>query len=123
MDILAWVLQALMAALFLVHGALMVVPPEAIMRRMRARGREPSFSPGLRIFVGLAEVAAGAGLILPGLVGVLTFLTPLAAVGLTVVMAGATVYHLQRREGSTVTVVLGVVCLAIAVLRWTVAPL
>lgn len=49
--VLSWVLQGLMAALFLVHGALMVAPPERIMRRMREAGRAASMTRWLLIQV------------------------------------------------------------------------
>ena len=49
--------------------------------------------PGLRYFSGTAEVLAGLGLILPGLTRIQTRLTPLAAVGLVLVMMGAAVWH------------------------------
>ncbi|MGW2559200.1 DoxX family protein [Streptomyces sp. NPDC001514] len=123
MNVLTWVLQALMAALFLVHGGLMIAPPEWLVRRMRERGREPSWPHSVLVFTGIAEVLGAVGLILPAATGILPVLTPLAAVGLAIVMVGGTVYHLQRHEGSLATVVIGLICVAIAVLRWTLVPL
>lgn len=52
----------------------------------------------LRIFAGVAEGLAGVGLVIPPLVHVLTWLTPLAAAGLVVLMLGAIVFHVRRRE-------------------------
>lgn len=117
---LSWVLQGLMAALFVVHGVLMVAPPERIMRRMREAGRAPSMPRSLLIFTGVAEVLGAIGLILPALTGILPILTPLAALGLAIIMVGATVYHMRRHERWFLTVVLGLICVAIAVLRLTV---
>jgi hypothetical protein len=41
---------------------------------------------------------ASFGLVLPGAVSIATWLTPLAALGLAVVMVGATAFHLYRKE-------------------------
>ena len=61
MTVLAGVLQALMATLFLIHGLLMIAPPKAIMRRMREQGRAPDFSDSFRVFIGALEVLGAGG--------------------------------------------------------------
>ena len=43
--------------------------------------------------------------------------------GLAIVMVGATEYHLRRQEGWLMTVVIGLICVALAVLCWAVVPL
>ena len=53
---------------------------------------------GLRWFTGIAESLGGVGLILPGLTGILPWLTPLAALGMVLVMGGAVVFHIPRKE-------------------------
>jgi len=53
---------------------------------------------GLRRFTAVAESLAAIGLILPGLTGILPWLTPLAALGLVIIMLGAIVFHIQRKE-------------------------
>jgi uncharacterized membrane protein YphA (DoxX/SURF4 family) len=123
MTVLTWFLQALMATLFLVHGLLMIAPPEAIMRRMREQGRAPDFSDSFRVFIGACEVLGASGLVLPALTRILPVLTPLSAVCLTIIMVGATRYHARRNEGWLTTALLGLICAGIAVLRWTVVPL
>jgi len=88
MHVAVWVLQVLLAALYVLHGLPYVAPPRSLVERMRQRrpGRaEPALSPGIRRVIGIAEWLASAGLILPGLTGVLPWLTPLAAAGLMVV--------------------------------------
>ena len=57
-----------------------------------------AISTRLRTFIGVAEILAAAGLILPSLTGILPWLTPLAAFGLVIVMTGAMVIHVQRSE-------------------------
>ena len=84
-----------------------------------------SFSPGAVRLIGLVEVLAAIGLIAPGLLGIGTVLTSLAAVGLAMLMAGAIVVHLRRREPQMTalpSVLLGVVAvLVVGRLLW--APL
>jgi hypothetical protein len=55
---------------------------------------------GLRLFAGIAEALAGLALVFPMLLGVLPWLTPLAAAGLVLLMVGAIVLHIV---GSTRT--------------------
>lgn len=122
----AWVLQGILALVFLLHGILYTLAPEPLVRPMREqRGWPPAISTSFRMFIGVAELVAAVGLILPGLLHLLTFLTPLAGVGLVIVMAGATVYHVCRHETSAVplTLVLLVLAGAVGFVRWQVVPL
>src|SRR5687768_14518170 len=81
---LLWTLQGLLAALFLFAGGMkLIVPLETLVAQ--------SAMPGwFLLFIGVAEVLGGLGLILPGLVRIQTRLTPLAAAGLVIIMFGAT---------------------------------
>lgn len=84
-NVTLWIVQVLLAALFLFAGGFkLVVPIEAMAG--------PVALPGWFLrFIGAAEVLGGLGLILPGLFRIRTELTPLAAAGLVVIMIGATV--------------------------------
>lgn len=122
----AWVLQALLAVAFLFHGILFTFGPEALVRPMREQGGwPPSVPTWFRVFIGVAELLAAVGLVLPGLFHVATFLTPLAALGLIVVLVGAAVYHARRGEMPMVPAVLVLALLSVVVLvvRWQVTPL
>ena len=80
-----WVVQALLALLFLWAGGIKLVLP---LEQLEG----PIPLPGLFLrFIGVAEVLGALGLILPGLLRIRPGLTPLAAAGLTIIMAGATV--------------------------------
>ena len=80
-----WIVQALLAALFLFAGVMkLVLPIEALAGPVALPG------PFLR-FIGVAETLGALGLILPGLLNIRPALTPLAAAGLVIIMAGATV--------------------------------
>jgi hypothetical protein len=78
-----WVLQVLLAALFLFAGGMKLVSPIAALTQQVALP-----SPFLR-FIGLAEELGALGLILPGLLRIRLVLTPLAAAGLVIIMTGA----------------------------------
>jgi hypothetical protein len=126
MNALVWVIQVLLAVLFLGHGLLYTVAYGAVVRRRRATGGEvPRLHPALRQLIGVAEIAAAIGLILPALTGVLPWLTPLAAAGLVIVMAGAIVRHASRGESPQVglTAVLLVLALVVVTLRAWIVPL
>jgi uncharacterized membrane protein YphA (DoxX/SURF4 family) len=84
-NVLLWIVQALLAALFLFAGVMkLVLPIEAMAGPVALPG------PFLR-FIGIAETAGALGLVLPGLFRIAAYLTPLAAGGLIVIMAGAVV--------------------------------
>ena len=79
-----WVVQGLLAALFLFAGGMKLVLPIEAMSG-------PVALPGLFLrFIGVVEVLGAIGLILPWLLRVRPALTPLAAGGLVIIMTGAT---------------------------------
>ncbi len=125
-NIVAWVLQALLAVAFLFHGTLYAISPGPMVRSMREQGQWPPAIPAwFRVFIGVAELLAAVGLVLPGLVHLLTFFTPLAAAGLVVVTMSAVVFHLRRREVVAVppVAILLVLSAVVVFLRWQVAAL
>ena len=83
-----WIVQGLLAALFLFAGGMKLVLPIEEMTKQMAL-------PGLFLrFIGVVEVLGAIGLILPGLLRIRPGLTPLAAAGLVIIMIGATVLTL-----------------------------
>jgi uncharacterized membrane protein YphA (DoxX/SURF4 family) len=130
MNIVLWILQVVLAVLFLLHGWVYVIQPPAVMEQMRQRNPTPQpdapdISPGFRRFIGIAEWLAAVGLIASGLTGILPWLTPLAAFGLMIVMAGAVIYHLRRGETQMIipTGILFLLVTFVAYMRWQVLPL
>jgi predicted PurR-regulated permease PerM len=78
-----------------------------------------------QIFLGVAEVLAAIGLILPGVTRIKPWLVPLAAAGIMFVLGSATVYHFVRAEISSgiITLVMLVLGTAVAYYRWRVLPI
>src|SRR5215471_6315061 len=86
MNVTFWVIQILLAALFLFAGIMKLIMP------IEAMNQGPIQLPGwLLRFIGVCETLGGIGLVLPGLLGIKRMLTPLAAMGLVVIMIGAVV--------------------------------
>lgn len=120
LNIALWIVQGLLAAAFLAHGLLFLFPPPELATMMNAQLGRP-----FCIFLGVAEVLAAIGLILPGVTRILPWLTPLAAAGLMIVMASATVMHTSRGEVSSAvtTAVLFALVTLVAYTRWKVKPI
>lgn len=110
MNIVLWVLQGILAALFLLAGGMKVVRPKEQLQAMM--GWVQDFSGTTVKLIGSLEVLAAIGLILPWLTGIAEILTPLAAVGLVLLMIGAAATHVKRKEPAFI--VGNVVLLAIA---------
>jgi hypothetical protein len=86
---LLWIAQGLLAPLFLFAGTTKFVLPPAVLE-----GPLP-LPLSFIYFVGAAEIMGGLGLVLPGLLHTRTWLTPMAAVGLLTIMAGATTITIE----------------------------
>jgi hypothetical protein len=109
-NVTLWIVQGLLAALFLFAGVMKLVLP------IEALAGPVSFPGGFLRFIGVAEVLGAVGLILPGLLRIRTGLTPLAASGLVVIMTGATVTTLIGGMGaaSIVPFVVGLLAASVA---------
>ncbi len=117
MNIVLWILQVLLAAVFLAHGGFMLAGPAPMIEMMNAQ-----LGAGLRVFIGVAEVLAAIGLILPGVTRILPGLVALAAAGLMIVMGSATILHIWRGETSSAisAAVIFLLVTVVAFMRWTV---
>jgi uncharacterized membrane protein YphA (DoxX/SURF4 family) len=120
MNIVLWILQLLLASVFLWHGWLYFSPPAELVELMNAQ-----FSQGFRVFIGVAELLGAVGLILPGVTRILPGLTPIAATGLMLVPGSATFYHLSRGEIGTAIfpLILCILAIFVAYIRWKAKPI
>ena len=118
MNVALWIVQGLLAALFLFAGVMkLVLPLEAL--------KGPIDFPGWFMrFIGVAETLGGLGLILPGLFRIATWLTPLAAAGLVIIMMGAVYVTIFGGEimGGVISLVVGLLAAFVAYGRWRVVP-
>ncbi len=95
MNITLWVIQGLLAAMFIMAGMMKAFQYE------KAKEKLPwvkDVSKGLVTFIGISELLGGIGLIAPQATGILPILTPVAAIGLSVIMLLAARFHLSRKE-------------------------
>jgi hypothetical protein len=78
-----------------------------------------------QLFLGVAEVLAALGLILPGLTRILPWLVTWAAVGIMIVMVSATAFHVVRSEMSSAAITLLLLAMAtfVAYMRQRVLPI
>jgi hypothetical protein len=117
--VILWILQTVLALLFLFAGGIkLIIPPDVLM----SMGPPNQVRlPGLFVqFIGVCEVLGALGLVLPGLFRIWTLLTPLAAAGLVIIMAGATAVTLASGDvaGAAIPFVVGIVTSLVAYSRW-----
>jgi hypothetical protein len=120
MNVVLWILQVLLAAAFFAHGCLFLWPPPEIAALMNA-----SLPRWFQLFLGVAEILAAVGLILPGLTRIVPGLVAWAADGIIIVMIGATIYHVVRNEMSSAGITLLLLAMAafVAYMRHRVLPI
>jgi DoxX-like family len=113
-----WIVQALLALLFLFAGvAKLVMPIEEMTRDIQIPG-------AFLRFIAVAEILGAFGLVLPPLLRIRPGLTPLAAAGLVIIMIGATGVSLTQGVVMAVTpFVVGLLAAFVAYGRWKLAPI
>ncbi|ACU73610.1 DoxX family protein [Catenulispora acidiphila DSM 44928] len=112
-NIFLWILQAVLAAFFALSGL-----GKAFQSKEKVLVKAPvleNYAPGTIRFIGAAELAGAIGLVLPRALGVATVLTPLAAVGIAVMMLLGALAHFKRGEWLGVGVTLVLCLLAVVV--------
>ncbi|MEM7115620.1 MAG: DoxX family protein [Chloroflexota bacterium] len=127
MNIVLWILQLLLGLMFLMAGFMKASQSN---EKIKESGGErmawvDSLTDGQVTIIGVLELLAGIGLILPMLTGILPILTPVAAVGLVLTMIGAAALHIQRGDGSqaiVMNVVLGLLAAFVAYGRFALVP-
>ncbi|WP_336047332.1 DoxX family protein [Streptomyces sp. CA2R101] len=116
MNVLLWILAGVLAVGFLAAGAMKLSQPK---QKLAASGMgwTDGVSAGTVKLIGSVEVLAALGLVLPPALGIAPVLAPLAALGLVLVMLGATVVHARRGEAQMIAVNLVLLAMA-AVVAW-----
>ena len=110
-NIFLWVVQGILALLFLFAGGMKLTMP------LQALAQSTGLSGEFMRFIALAEIAGALGLVVPGIFRIGHRLTPLAAAGLTVIMMGAVVVSVLRL-GAAAAVVPAVVGVLLVVVVW-----
>src|ERR1041385_2086377 len=121
MIIVLWIIQILLGLLFIFSGSMKFVMSVQQMNR-----QAPVVLSGLFLhFIGVCEILGGFGLILPSLLRIKPGLTPLAAAGLAIITAGATVITLMgpMKGLAVLPLVTCVLCIFVAYGRWKARPI
>jgi hypothetical protein len=119
MTVALWIVQGLLALLFLFAGVMkFIMTVEEMTKEIPLPG-------AFLRFIGVAEILGAIGLILPGLFRIKPSLTPLSAAGLTVIMIGATVITLMTGAAAMAVfpLVVGILAVFVTYGRWRVVPL
>ncbi|MFF2755266.1 DoxX family protein [Psychrobacillus sp. NPDC058041] len=111
MNIALWIIQGLLALMFIGAGA-------TKLQYEKAKKSLPwvsDYSKGFIAFIGVVEVLGGIGLILPFALGIVPILTPLAAIGLLLIMVFAAGFHGKRGEYKAIGTNIIIIALALFV--------
>lgn len=120
MNIALWIVQGLLAAMYLMAGQMKTFQPAKVRANPQMTWAHDKQDGYIR-FVGTSELLGALGLILPLVTGILPWLTVLAAIGLALIQFLAiSSVHLPKKEYNVIP--LNVVLLALAVFvvvgRW-----
>src|SRR5438128_6436235 len=115
LNLVLWSVQGFLALFFLAAGA-----PKLIGRGMERWTGFSELARPLVVFIGFTEVLGAAGLVLPMATGILPWLTPLAAVGLAIIVLMAAGFHIRgdERLNAVETVLWASIAGIIAIGRW-----
>jgi uncharacterized membrane protein len=114
-NVVLWIVQIVLAVAFLAAGGTKVLTPKEKLRERMAWVDD--FSQNTVRFIGTMEILGALGLVIPAATGIAPILTPVSAVGLIVVMVGAAITHVRRKEPAVVPVNAILLVLA-AVVAW-----
>jgi uncharacterized membrane protein len=114
-NVALWIIQIVLAAAFLIAGTTKVLTRKEKLRERMAWVDD--FSQTSVRLIGTAEILGALGLILPAATGIAPILTPIAAVGLIIIMIGAAITHVRRQEPAIVPVNVVLLVLA-AIVAW-----
>jgi uncharacterized membrane protein YphA (DoxX/SURF4 family) len=117
LGIALWTTQIMLALLFLFAGVMKFVMPVEEMTK------NSSLPGSFFHFIGVMEVLGGIGLVLPSVLRIWPFLTPVAACGLVIIMAGATVTSIPMGWISLLPFLLGIIAAFIAYGRFRLRPI
>ncbi len=102
MNVVVWIVQILLAVAFGAAALTKLTQPKEKLRARMAWVDDYSEN-AIKTIAGL-ELLGAIGLVLPAATGILPWLTPLAAVGLALVMVGAAITHARRKETANIAV-------------------
>lgn len=120
MNIVLWILQVLLAAVFAAHGWLLVSPPPELLEIINEE-----LGVGFRLTLGAAEILGAIGILIPGITRIQPRLTEVSAASFAFVSLSATIWHVSRGETSSAAITTALLVLAafVAYGRWQLRPI
>jgi uncharacterized membrane protein YphA (DoxX/SURF4 family) len=124
MNTVLWIVQLIMAGVFIFTGASKVLAYDQLRKVVEARskGKPIGMQLGLAAQVGLLEIVGAIGLILPMDLFPPHLVVLSAAACLALLMIFGIIYHIRRQEAATPDVVLFLMALLVIVGRWPHSP-
>ena len=122
-NVVLWIVQVFLAIIFLVAGFAMTFQPlNTLANTINWVSDVPA---GMVRCIGISEILAAIGLIVPAIIGIWPQLTAFAASGVAFVMASASIFHFMRGEffALPMTIVLTGLAAFVEYGRWKLAPL
>ncbi len=110
-----WVFQGILSMIFLLAGIMKISNPKDKLKE-KVGDWVDGFSISKIKLIGIIEIFAAIGLILPMALNILPVLTPLAAIGIILDMSVAAMTHLKRKENRSVLVNLVLLLLAVFII-------
>ena len=101
MNIALWIATGLLGLFMLAAGFMKVSRPIEEIRKMPWTA---NISTRTIRLIGVAEILGAIGMVLPILTGIAPILAPIAATGLAVLMAGATVAHVRIKDPNSAAI-------------------
>ncbi|CAD5273536.1 DoxX family protein [Imperialibacter sp. 75] len=122
LSVVLWVTQGLLSVSFLCGAAMKLFQPVNQLSVMWSWTAE--VPPAFLAFTGILDLLGGVGIILPSLLRIKPWLTPVTALAMVAQMIGASVFHVMRGEGADIgaNIVFALMALFIAWGRWKAAP-
>lgn len=123
MNIVLWIIQVITALVFVAVGSLKTTQPVDKLPKYMTWVK--SFPAAFVRFIGICEFLGSFGLIVPELTHMLPWLTIVAAAGLVIIMIGAVIYHIVRKEYANIVLcaVLLILSAVIVYGRWILVPI
>ncbi len=116
MNIVLWIVQLALALIFIMAGVLKVFQYGKAKESMSWVNDVPK---GFVIFLGFVEILGAMGLVLPIALGILPFLTPLAALALAIIMVFAAIFHYNRKEFQIIPINIVLLFISFIYFNWT----
>jgi uncharacterized membrane protein YphA (DoxX/SURF4 family) len=120
-NVVLWILAGLLAVAFLAAGTMKLTQPKEKLVGS-GMGAMEDYSPRAIKTIGLLEVLAAIGLVLPAALTIVPVLVPIAAVGLVALMFGAVLTHARRRESQAIVVNILLLAMALVVAWGRLGP-